>query len=162
MFMNDVYLLTGGNLGNRKAQLELACAAIGASVGVVKRASRLYETAPWGLAGQPAFLNQVLWVQTVLSGPEVLHEALRIEAQMGRQRQQRYAARTIDIDVLLFNHDVIDLPELVVPHPAMALRRFVLAPLAELAGQYRHPVLNLTIAQLLQHCPDPLEVAVFF
>jgi len=156
--MNEVYLLTGGNMGDRPDYLERARAAVSVAVGPVRAASAVYETAAWGLEDQPSFYNQVLRVDTVLGAQDVLHAVLAIEQSLGRKREAKYGPRTIDIDILFFNNDVIDLPGLVVPHPQMAFRRFVLAPLNELAPDKPHPVLKKTVAELLAACPDKLAV----
>ena len=83
---------------------------------------------------------------------------MQIERELGRERDQKYGPRTLDIDILLFNDDIIDTEKLVVPHPQLPLRRFALMPLAEIAADERHPVLEKTIAELLEQCPDPLDV----
>jgi len=156
--MNEVYLLTGGNMGDRPDYLERARAAVSAAVGPVRAASSVYETAAWGLEDQPSFYNQVLCVDTELSAEDVLHAVLAIEQSLGRMRDVKYGPRTIDIDILFFNDAVIDHPALVVPHPQMAFRRFVLAPLNELAPDKLHPVLKKTVGELLAACPDKLAV----
>ncbi|TAD85679.1 MAG: 2-amino-4-hydroxy-6-hydroxymethyldihydropteridine diphosphokinase [Bacteroidetes bacterium] len=159
--MSEVYLLTGGNMGNRLENLKRAEAAIAAKVGSVVQCSSVYETAAWGLVNQPAFLNQVLLVSTVLPAQAVLQTVMAIEAEMGRKRLIKYGARTIDIDLLFYDDAIINSPSLTIPHPALHLRRFVLVPLAELAPQLLHPILHATVGQLLQNCPDPLNVKKF-
>jgi len=157
-YMNKVYLLTGGNMGNRAANLAEAEKRITMQVGKVIMASSLYETLAWGITDQPPFLNQVLCVDTTQSATELLETVLDIELQMGRQRLQKYGPRVIDIDILLFNHEVINLPNLAVPHPFLHQRRFTLEPLAEIAPDYKHPVLHQNIAELLTNCIDTLDV----
>ncbi|HSC52407.1 MAG TPA: 2-amino-4-hydroxy-6-hydroxymethyldihydropteridine diphosphokinase [Phnomibacter sp.] len=156
--MNQVYLLTGGNMGNRSAVMADAIDRIAQKVGQVKASSALYETMAWGINDQPAFLNQVLLVHTSLSATQILETILEIEHEMGRKRMERYGPRIIDIDILLFNHEVINLPQLTVPHPFLHQRRFTLVPLAELAAEYTHPVLHQTIEELLANCIDTLDV----
>ncbi|MGI4734306.1 MAG: 2-amino-4-hydroxy-6-hydroxymethyldihydropteridine diphosphokinase [Janthinobacterium lividum] len=152
------YLLLGSNLGNRAAYLRQAERALSAVAGEVVTASAYYETAAWGVEDQPAFLNQVLAVRTTLAAPALLAACFATEQQAGRQRQQRWGARTLDVDILLYGPEIIATPTLTVPHPALPARRFALVPLAEIAPQLRHPQLHLTIAELLATCPDPLPV----
>ncbi|GAB3636575.1 2-amino-4-hydroxy-6-hydroxymethyldihydropteridine diphosphokinase [Hymenobacter arcticus] len=152
------YLLLGSNLGNRAARLVQARCDLAATAGHLVAASALYETAAWGVEEQPAFLNQVLAVETELSAPALLAACLAAEQLQQRERLVRWAARTLDVDMLLFGQEVIDIPYLTVPHPALPGRRFALVPLAELAPQLVHPVLHRTIAELLDACPDRLAV----
>lgn len=159
--MNIVYLLTGGNVGNRAQYLQESASLIEAQCGKIVRRSSLYETAPWGKTDQAAFLNQALELSTPLSANQLMEQLLLIEQKIGRKRMEKYGPRTIDIDILLFNHDIIDNPLVTVPHPQMANRRFVLEPLQEIAADYVHPVLQKTIRQLLQNCPDLLPVKKF-
>lgn len=156
--MNRAYLLLGGNTGNRSAYLGKAQQELSKVCGAIQRASAIYETAAWGRENQPAFLNQVLYLHTPLTAIELLHAVLNIELQLGRVREEKYAPRTIDIDLLLFNKEIINLPKLTIPHPEMQRRRFVLQPLAEIAPRLVHPVLHKTIKQLLAVCTDPLPV----
>jgi 2-amino-4-hydroxy-6-hydroxymethyldihydropteridine diphosphokinase len=125
----------------------------------VSNASSIYETAAWGKNDQPAFLNQVLEIETALSPPQLLKTILAIEENIGRVRQEKYGPRIIDIDILLFNDEVLHLPMLKIPHPQLQNRRFVLVPLAEIAPDLIHPVFKKTIAELLAICPDKLEVS---
>lgn len=156
--MNKAYLLIGGNIGDRKKNLEDAVNAIRAQIGEVTQRSHLYETAAWGKPDQPSFFNQAVTVITALSELELLHAILHIEKQMGRHRLEKFGPRVIDIDILLFNHVVIDLPELKIPHPELVNRRFALTPLHEIVPDLVHPVLHRRIDQLLKACTDPLEV----
>ena len=159
--MNKAYLLTGGNVGNRQQYLQESANLIGASCGKVTRRSSIYETAAWGKTDQDSFLNQALKLLTGLSADDLMKELLDIELQQGRKRMEKYGARTIDIDILLFNDDIIETDLVTIPHIQMANRRFVLEPLNEIAPDYLHPVLKKTIAQLLKICPDPLPVKKF-
>lgn len=154
------FLLLGSNLGDREAWLSTAHRGITTGIGVVKRSSAIYETAAWGIEAQPAFLNQVVEVETTLLPEEVLAQIGLIEnAAGGRARTQRWGARTLDLDILFYGDEIVQEPGLIIPHPAMAERRFTLAPLAELAPAMVHPVLKKTIAELLAECPDPLAVS---
>lgn len=158
--MNEAYLLTGGNIGNRAEFLQQAKNQI-ENCGQIIRTSSVYETAAWGKEDQQSFLNQVLKIATNLDAPELLDCLLGIESELGRTRTAKFGPRTIDIDILLFNNEVIDLPGLRIPHPQMQNRRFVLVPLNEIAAGIIHPVLRKTIAQILADCPDPLSVNKF-
>lgn len=152
------YLLLGSNLGERAVRLAQARRDLAATAGRLVAASALYETAAWGVEDQPAFLNQVLAIETCLDAPTLLAACLAAEQQQGRERRARWAARTLDVDILLFGQAVIATPSLTVPHPALPARRFALIPLAELDPQLVHPQLHRTIGQLLAVCPDPLAV----
>lgn len=159
--MNEVYLLTGGNLYDRVSFLQNARRFIEMECGAVTAFSSLYETAPWGKENQDPFLNQVLCIQTDLPAPALLASILGIEKKLGRERKEKYGPRTIDIDILFYNDDVIDTPCLQVPHPRMGERRFVLTPLQEIAPHKVHPSLGITISQMLMVCPDKLPVNKF-
>lgn len=156
--MDRAYLLIGGNIGNRESNFTIAREYIEQYCGPVIRSSSLYETAAWGKTDQPSFLNQALEVETELDAAHLMKQVLEIEKIMGRERKEKYGPRVIDIDILLFNDGQYDLPFLKIPHPEMQNRRFALTPLAEIAGELRHPVLQKTIGQLLKECPDKLEV----
>src|SRR6478609_940980 len=124
--MNKAYLLTGGNLGNRSENLLTAYNYIEQYCGEIVRKSSVYETAAWGLEDQPDFYNQVLFINTELTAHKLIETLLRIENIMGRERVVKMGPRTIDIDILFFNGDIINEPTLVIPHPRMQNRRFVL------------------------------------
>lgn len=156
--MNKVYLLLGSNMGNSREQLEIAKKLIAKKTGKITRQSGLYQTAAWGNEDQPDFLNQVIVVETALSAPACIAVLLQIEKEMGRIRTKKNAPRIIDIDILYFNKEIIHLPELQVPHPAIHLRRFVLVPLNELSPGFIHPVLKKNNHHLLNTCGDPLDV----
>ena len=152
------FLLLGTNLGDRKKNLSTARKAIEVSVGTILKASSIYQTDAWGKKDQPDFLNQALEVQTALSAEDVLAEILKIEHTMGRTRDRHWGERIIDIDILLFEKEMISSMALKVPHPELANRRFALEPLAEIGGDVTHPVLHITIQKMLAQCPDLLEV----
>lgn len=162
--MNKVALLIGGNQGDRLMLIEQATALIQERIGTVALVSSIYETEPWGDFGDDRpqnFLNRGLLVETRLTAHEVLHEALAIEAYLGRQRNsispltpnispRTYHSRPMDIDLIFFNEEIIDTKDLTIPHPRAHLRRFVLEPLAEIIPDYRHPVLGHTVRELLE------------
>ncbi|MBF9255427.1 2-amino-4-hydroxy-6-hydroxymethyldihydropteridine diphosphokinase [Pontibacter sp. 172403-2] len=159
--MPKLYLLLGGNLGDRILYLQQARASIAAQVGQITRSSKLYETAAWGKTDQPAFLNQVLEVQTALTPEQVLQSINAIEQELGRVRQEHWGARVIDIDIMFYDDLVLQTQRLTIPHPQLHLRRFTLMPLAEIAPDLVHPVLGKSIKELLEACADVLEVRVF-
>ncbi len=156
--MNVAYLLLGGNLGNRQLTLEQAILLISDRTGTVENLSAIYETAPWGVTEQPPFYNQVVTLHTHLSAIALLDELQRIELALGRTRHQKWHARTIDIDILYYNHEIIRHEHLSVPHPQLHNRKFTLVPLCEIAPTYQHPVMAKTSLQLLEECPDSLPV----
>ncbi len=155
---NAAYLLIGTNLGDRKAHLLDACDKIKSRVGSIKKISKLYETNAWGKTEQPDFLNQAVLVQTELTAHELLKAVLDIEAEMGRKREEKWDARTIDIDILLYNNDLINTPDLIIPHPHLHERNFTLIPLMDIAAEVIHPILNTTIEELYFDCHDTLDV----
>ncbi|MBK7763603.1 MAG: 2-amino-4-hydroxy-6-hydroxymethyldihydropteridine diphosphokinase [Bacteroidetes bacterium] len=159
--MNGVYLITGGNLGNRQENLTKSSLMIAKLIGPIITQSAFYETSAWGKMDEPAYLNQVLYVHTNLSAMEVLEKCLAIEHNMGRIRHDKWASRLIDIDILFFNDEVYKLANLKIPHPHIAERKFVLVPLHEIAPNFVHPSLHQTIHELLVICADPLEVNLF-
>jgi 2-amino-4-hydroxy-6-hydroxymethyldihydropteridine diphosphokinase len=161
--MAKVFILTGSNRGNRLQMLRKAEECIEEVIGMITVRSSVYETEPWGFQDEIPFLNQVLMAETDLLPDRLLKEILVIETSMGRKRESMgYQARVIDIDILLYNDNVINTEELIIPHPRLADRRFVLMPLAEIAGEYFHPVFQCTISELLVNCRDYSKVVRYF
>jgi|LakMenEpi03Aug12_release.lakeMendotaPanAssembly.Ray.scaffolds.fasta_scaffold114101_2 2-amino-4-hydroxy-6-hydroxymethyldihydropteridine diphosphokinase len=156
--MNTAYLLTGSNLGESASQLTLANQYISQKCGKIITQSAVYQTAPWGNQDQPFFLNQAIKLATELEPEALMQELLHIETLMGRIRTIKYGPRVIDLDILFFNDLIINKPMLQLPHPAMAERRFVLVPMAEIAPTQVHPVYNKTIQNLLIDCRDSSDV----
>ena len=147
------YLSLGSNIGNREAHLRDAQDRLTA-LGRVAAVSSFYETEPVEFTEQPWFLNCAVEIRTELTAQELMTAILGIEKSMGRQREQKKGPRIIDIDILLFGDAVLDSAEVTIPHPAMHERRFVLEPLAEIAPEARHPVLNKMIRELRDAQPS--------
>ncbi|OFX22136.1 MAG: 2-amino-4-hydroxy-6-hydroxymethyldihydropteridine diphosphokinase [Bacteroidetes bacterium GWA2_31_9b] len=157
--MNFVYLLLGSNLNNRIQLLEKARNAIAEKIGRLEKHSGIYESLPWGFEAETKFLNQVVVVRTHLTSIEILEKIKDIEGELGRERIPGiYTSRTIDIDILFFNNDVVDIPDLTIPHKHIHTRKFTLLPLAEIASGFIHPVFNKSILDLLNECKDKSEV----
>ena len=155
----EVYMLLGSNLGDRELMMRQAIEKIGIEMGKVTAVSSIYETAPWGNTAQPAFLNVAILVETQFGALEVLDKALSIEKDLGRVRAEHWGSRTIDIDLIFYASDIINLEnKLTIPHPEMQNRRFVLEPLNEIAGGYKHPGFNRTVQELLQSLVDDTAV----
>ena len=158
--MNVTYLCLGGNIGDRQKALELAIAKINQKIGEVSLKSPIYETEAWGVDNQQAYLNQCIAVNTPLTANELIIGLLSVEKELGRERSisVTYQPRIIDIDMLLYNNDIINDENLIVPHPRLHLRKFVLVPLNTIAPNYLHPLFNKTIFSLLNETTDHLEV----
>jgi len=156
--MINVYLLLGSNLGNRELFLEQAAVHINAEAGEVVQRSGVYETQSWGKTDEPDYLNQVLLINTTLGAKDLLNKLLNIELLLGRERQQKWGSRTVDIDILFYNNEIINEPGLTIPHPELHKRRFTLEPLDEIAPGLMHPVLKRTVKTLKSELQDKLEV----
>lgn len=147
---HKVYLGIGSNMGSREKFLQDALKMLRQSKGIrITSLSSIYETEPYGVTDQPAFLNGCIGLETWLSPQALLGRIHEIESALGRVREIHWGPRTIDLDILLYDCDVIDTPDLHIPHIDMANRLFVLQPLSEIAGFYRHPVLGITIDEML-------------
>lgn len=156
--MNTVFLLTGGNLGDRFFNLRRAKELIQQTCGLIVKESSIYKTAAWGFTGQPDFYNQALQLETNFSPENLMQTLLSIEEKMGRKRGIKMGPRIIDIDILLMNDMILNSPHLTIPHPRLAERRFALTPLAEIAPEVIHPVLHTSVKELLAACKDNLPV----
>jgi 2-amino-4-hydroxy-6-hydroxymethyldihydropteridine diphosphokinase len=158
--MGKAYLLLGGNVGDRKWFLDNAGLQAGRLIGPVERSSSLWETEPWGFTHETPFLNQVIILATTLRPEEIMEKIRHIEQDLGRIREKtvHYAARTIDIDILFYDDLVINQNDLIIPHPRIQERRFVLEPLAEVEPELVHPLTGTTVSELLAACGDRLNV----
>jgi 2-amino-4-hydroxy-6-hydroxymethyldihydropteridine diphosphokinase len=159
--MKAAYLLIGGNIGDRLGFMAGAKEKLKQNGIELIRQSSIYETAAWGITDQPSFLNQVLEIATSLTPDQLLSELLTIEQELGRIRAEKNGARTIDIDILYFGSKIIAKPGLSIPHDRISIRRFVLVPLVELIPDFIDPKTCKTILEMLNDCPDTLEVTVY-
>jgi 2-amino-4-hydroxy-6-hydroxymethyldihydropteridine diphosphokinase len=155
---DGIFLLLGSNQGEPDRNLAVARKGIESGIGRIIAASSLYKSAAWGVEDQPDFYNQVVRIASADNPEQVLEKALGIERRMGRVRKEKWGPRLIDIDLLFYDGQVRDTPALRLPHPGIPQRRFTLLPLAEIAPEFLHPVLNKSIATLLSACPDTLRV----
>lgn len=153
------YLLLGSNLGERALYLTSALKLIEAKVGDIKLKSAVYETAAWGKTDQPSFLNLAVEVDTNLTSIQLLNAVLEIEQSLGRIRAEKWGARLIDIDIILYGNEIVSMAdELQIPHPEMQNRKFVMEPLAEIAPNLIHPVLRKSVSKILIDLNDSLTV----
>jgi 2-amino-4-hydroxy-6-hydroxymethyldihydropteridine diphosphokinase len=150
--MNSIFLGLGSNIGDRKQNLVQAQALLNETV---IRSSSFYDTEPVGFLEQPWFLNLVIEIESSLKAAKLLQRCMDVEKQMGRIREIPKGPRVIDIDILFYGNVIVNEPNLIIPHPAIQERKFVLEPMNEIAQDFVHPVLQKTISQLLQECPDP-------
>ncbi len=157
--MKKVFLGIGSNIGDRAVFLQKSVDLAGKTLGTVMSVSPVYETDPWGFVSEDKVLNAVIEMETALNPSGLLGRILMIEAELGRLREGKgFASRTIDIDILFFGESVINEPALIVPHPKIAGRRFVLEPLNAIAPGLIHPVYKKSIHELLEQCPDTTSV----
>ena len=167
----DIFLCLGSNLGDRAVMLQRACDLIEKDAGSIIRCSSVYESEPWRMKEAEPFLNQVIRITSSLSPDKLLLVLKEVELKLGKVESPRsmirdivspaYYSRSIDIDILFYGNKVIDFPELVIPHPYIADRRFVLVPMVEIAVNFMHPVLGKPIQRVLEECRDFRKVRVF-
>lgn len=160
-----VVLIFGSNAGDRQGLMEEAMRRMG-RIGVEECCSSWYETAPWGFEAEVPFINRVVCYRTILSPEAVLRVCMEVEQELGRVRGEGsgqaggtpYSSRTMDIDILFYDSEVIRQTELIIPHPRIHLRNFVLQPLYEVMPEFIHPVLGKSVAELLEESPDTGQV----
>lgn len=156
--MISVFLLLGSNLGDRGAYLQQAMTQIDLDIAPIVLSSSIYETQSWGKSDAPDYLNQVIMIKTKLTAAVILKKILAIELLMGRERHEKWGARTIDIDILFYGDQVINEEGLIVPHSELHKRRFTLEPLAEIAPDLIHPQFKKNILALKTELKDNLIV----
>ena len=153
--MSKVYLSLGGNIGDKKANFKEAEKQVGQLLGIIIQRSSVYETPPWGFHADDNFWNRVLLIETDKDPESLLSEIHKIENSFGRKRQAgKYLSRQIDIDILYYDDIFLETGDLVIPHPLIQQRKFVLVPLAEIAPGLKHPLLRFTTIEMLDNCRD--------
>ena len=159
---NRAFVSLGTNLGNRQEHLNMALDSL-SSLGNIENTSSLVESPAWGYEDPRSYLNSVAELKTNLEAEKLMSALLRIEQEGGRERHssENYEARTIDLDILFFNQEIISQRKLIIPHPRLHLRKFVLVPLSEIAPDFIHPIFNSTIKDLLERCKDQSQVIFY-
>ena len=156
--MNTVYIQLGSNIGERKSYIAKSMDQIEENIGKIITSSSICETIPWGNENQNNFLNSVIKINTTLDAFRVLKKSQEIENNLDRERVEKWGERTIDIDILFYNNEIINTTKLNIPHPFIQKRKFVLVPLSEIAPNYIHPTLKKNISTLLSECKDNQKV----
>jgi len=155
-------LSIGTNQGDRQQNIKTAYQLIEQQVGTIAARSNIYTSEAWGMEDQPDFYNTAIQVQTTLSPQDLLKTVLSIENEIGRVRKEKWGPRIIDIDILFYEKEIINEVDLIIPHPHIPFRNFVLIPLLDIAPEYKHPSLHLTIDQLYWQSGDDKEVFLMF
>jgi len=156
--MNIIYIQLGSNMGNRKSYIEKSMQQIEQEIGNIICSSKIYESSPWGVSIQNHFLNSVIKIESELSSSILLKKLQEIENNLGRVRLRKWGERTIDIDILFYNNEIIKTEKLNIPHPLLHERKFVLIPLSKIAPNYIHPILKKNVSDLLSECKDSQQV----
>jgi 2-amino-4-hydroxy-6-hydroxymethyldihydropteridine diphosphokinase len=160
--MGQALISLGSNLGNRVLNLNIAIQKIQEEIGNIIAESSIYESAPWGFDSKTTFLNQVIEIETELAPIQLLNSLLKIENELGRTRNlSTYESRIIDLDILFYGDEILNTEALILPHPRIQDRKFVLMPMNEILPEFVHPQLKKTIQQLFDECPDKLWVKKF-
>ena len=160
---NEVLLLLGTNLGDKLANIEVSTMEIETAIGQLLKKSSVYKSPAWGFNSSSYFLNQVVLINTKLNPFQLLNALQKIEIKLGRKvkSQESYQDRLIDIDILFFENQIVNKPELIIPHPEIENRRFTLLPLQELVGNYIHPIKNKSIIDITKECDDDSDVSIY-
>ena len=151
MHEHIVYLALGSNLGDRLGNLKLAIASLSPQI-EVRAKSRVYETPPWGYTEQPAFLNQVIKGNTYVEPVQLIKHLKRLEVALGREATFQNGPRLIDLDILFYDELTLNTPQLILPHPRLHERGFVLMPLSDISPNLVHPTTGETVSQMLASC----------
>ena len=160
--MNTTYLELGSNKGNRVLNISKAFLFINLELGETTNHSAIYETEPWGFKSKEKFINIAVELKTNFQPHDLLNKIKKFEKKLGRRKySDRYESREIDIDILFFNNDIIKDNDLIIPHPRLHKRKFVLETLFDMIPDYIHPVLNKDIQQLYAECNDDGNVEVY-
>ena len=154
----SIFILLGSNLGDRDSNLRYARQEISRSIGEIVTVSSIYKTAAWGKTDQPDYYNQVIEIRSILDPEKMLSGLLEIEKKAGRVRDVKWGPRIIDIDILFYENTVISTDTLIIPHARIPDRKFTLLPLAEIAGDFKHPISSKTVNEMLALCSDDLRV----
>lgn len=153
--MHKVYLGIGGNIGNKQNNFKEVYQIIENELGKIEKTSSIYETPPWGFQSNDTFWNSVIEISSSYSAEEVLSKIHSIEKKFDRKRgNEQYSSRKMDIDILYFDDIFMETKILIIPHPRMHQRKFVLVPLTEIAKDYKHPLLRMTSLEMLENCRD--------
>lgn len=157
--LNYLYLGLGSNLGDKRENINLAYGHIQEKIGNICRKSAIYETPPWGFQSEDVFYNTVIFLETELTAEQVLEKIQEIEKELGRVKDFKigYSSRVIDIDILDYNNMILEKPQLVLPHPHIEKRNFVLYPMRDIAENWQHPKSRINIDQLIENL-DKSEV----
>jgi 2-amino-4-hydroxy-6-hydroxymethyldihydropteridine diphosphokinase len=161
LITHKAFLGLGSNLGNKEQNLRLALHSLAHPGIEIVKVSSTYATEPVDFKSQDWFLNQVVAAETTLEPGDLLTHCFKVEQNLGREHTIPKGPRSIDVDILLYNHFVTEDLGLTIPHPRLHLRRFVLVPLAEIAAGFIHPVFKQSVAALLEKCPDRSQVVMF-
>lgn len=159
--MNFSIILQGSNIGDKISTIDKSTEYIKNEIGKIEKISSFYESEPWGFESNEWFINRIIGIHTFLSPIHLLEKLLSIETSLGRIRNPKikaYSSRTIDLDILFFNNEIIDNKLLNIPHPRLQFRKFTLLPLIETYPDFVHPVFNKTVLELLENCTDNSKV----